>query len=621
MTRPVLPVWLLPCVALTALLSGYSILTRHQVESRNKAVTLAIEYESVEALASGTGRPIDESLRNLKAQGLGAIVLSEETIGELVSEGYGTVSGNEIVLRQDRVISSEKAMEALQARVERGLKNRFQGAKIVQGKESGERATRVEFASPSLIRQTSIGINPSIAQAVKTAGLQIICRMSNPVGVTSEYVKQTLTWANELGATTFLPQGDQVLGRRDSLDETVATLKSLNMLYASPEFTKIGGDANLIGAAPELVVRLHSAQSAELDKMPLAEVVERYSKAARERNMRILLVRPVSFASADPLHSFADLLRDINRAIRSEGGDMGPAKPFEVPTLPSFLLGLIALSLTPIAYFVGESLTGRRSLAITFAVLFLLLGLATLVGSGRSFTALGASLIFPIAAFLVLDARQGKHLLLEFFKVFAISLVGGLAVAGLLNGLPYFIRAQEFRGVKLAVFLPIIVAAWYFAARFIDIRAALKNPITWGAAFLALLVLVALVFMNSRTGNDNPAGVSDLELRFRSILDTILMVRPRTKSFLIGHPLMIVGIGLLLQHRSRADSKIGPWAALFLAGGMIGQTDVVNTLCHLHTPVALSLLRNVVGLVPGCIIGVVIWALVQRMVRKGEGEN
>jgi len=618
MKRPAVPVWLWPCIVLTAILSAYSISLRHQVEARNKAVTLAVEIETVEAFAAGQGISIGEALAKLKAQGLGAVVLGEETIGDLVGEGYAEISANELTLKTDRVVSSLRAIEALSMRAERGLRTRFPNAKIIHGQEGGEEAIRVEFASPSLIRQTAIGLNPGLAKLVERSGLVTICRMSNPVGVSGEYVRKTIAWARENGAQIFLPQGDQVLGRRDALTELMSALRAGGMLYASPEFTKIGGDATILGAAPELVVRLHSAQVVELDKLPMSEAIDRYAKAARERNMRVLLVRPASFSAEDPLHNFGEFLKSINDEVRKDGGDMGPARPFEDSQVPPVLTMLIAISTIPTAYFVAISLLGTQKRALVVAAVYGLLCIATVTSMGKSLTALGSAVVFPLAAFLVLDARKGKNILVEFLIVSAISLVGGLAVAGLLNGLPFFVKAQEFRGIKVAVFVPILIMGWYWAARFTNLKEAMRNPVTWGAAFLSIALLVSLVFMNARTGNESPAAVSDWELRFRSLLDALLYVRPRTKSFMIGHPLLIVGIGLLIWQRKHDLPKLAPWTALALTGGAVGQTDIVNTLCHLHTPVALSLIRIFVALIPGCLLGFVAWALIRRVLPTGE---
>jgi hypothetical protein len=127
-----------------------------------------------------------------------------------------------------------------------------------------------------------------------------------------------------------------------------------------------------------------------------------------------------------------------------------------------------------------------------------------------------------------------------------------------------------------------------------------------------------LLFMSSRTGNDNPAGVSDLELKMRFVLDRILLVRPRTKEFMVGHPLLILGIGLLIANRRKPSATLAMWAAFALAGGAIGQTDIVNTMCHIHTPVVLSLARIGVGMVAGCIIGLGVWLAARRWLPLGD---
>ena len=100
-------------------------------------------------------------------------------------------------------------------------------------------------------------------------------------------------------------------------------------------------------------------------------------------------------------------------------------------------------------------------------------------------------------------------------------------------------------------------------------------------------------------------------------MDTLLFVRPRTKEFLLGHPLLIVGIALWIRARAAdAPPTWKGWAAVALAVGAIGQTSVVNTLCHLHTPIALSMARLGVGWVAGGILGFLLWAVVGRWQRR-----
>jgi hypothetical protein len=78
-------------------------------------------------------------------------------------------------------------------------------------------------------------------------------------------------------------------------------------------------------------------------------------------------------------------------------------------------------------------------------------------------------------------------------------------------------------------------------------------------------------------------GVSGLEMTIRGLLDRLLPARPRFQEFLIGHPALILSL------------YCGSWSACLgisaAAVGAIGQVSLLNTFCHLHTPLAASLWR------------------------------
>jgi hypothetical protein len=122
---------------------------------------------------------------------------------------------------------------------------------------------------------------------------------------------------------------------------------------------------------------------------------------------------------------------------------------------------------------------------------------------------------------------------------------------------------------------------------------------------LTIVVVGALGYMLIRTGNDAPSQVSGLELKLRSLLDRLLPVRPRTKEFLIGHPMMVLALTML----TRGDRRLLP-----LIGGVaaIGQVSMVNTFAHLHTPVSASALRVLLGLLIGLVLGWVVRAIYLR---------
>lgn len=596
---------------ITAALSLASMYFRHQVEDRNRAVAIAAEYDVIQSLAASQGLTTEQGFAELKRNGLTAVVTPEQYASEMFSEGeLQLVDGKYVTGDPDSI-----------ARLLRGVKLRF--PKFVDNQifvGATQTKTGIQFPDLNLVRGVAVGLNPDAAESARSAGLQIIARCVNPASASADTVTQTIAWAKDLGADFFLPEGTQVLGQRNALKAFTEALKTYGIYYASPEFTKISGDEKVVMDSPDQVVRLHSAQADELDKMQLDDAVDRYAKAARERNQRILLLRPLSSASTYPLSDFGDFIKQVRDETEKEGGIIGSPHPFTEPSTPPILYPLIGLSIVPLVIWTAFSLIPNKWLAVLAGVVALGLGALCYkaTGAGRPLDALLAALVFPTAAFIIIDRRQGKNWLLEYVVITLISITGGFAIAGLLNSLAYFIHAKQFLGVKFAHFLPIVVVGAYFFHQFGIVRKSLSSPMVWGKALLGLVVVLGLAFMIERTGNDNPAAVSDTELKLRAFLDAILFVRPRTKEFLIGHPALIVGLGMLIRMR-KGDPRfqnLEGWITLCLMLGAIGQTSIVNTMCHIHTPLTISLARIGVGLVAGGIIGAVAWWLVVRLTNK-----
>lgn len=591
-------------------------------------MSVAAEYEVVESLSSAQGQPMDKSLADLRAQGVNALVLGEETIAEQI--GQGRLSIVSVVPPEGKPVSYLKFNDlTVLPRVIRGLRTRFHE---LAGPLTPRGNTLIlPEVSQGLVRTTSIGLDPAQVRIATNARMIIVARYANPMGVSARTVVETLTWGKEMGVSVFLPMGDQVLGRRESVGTLIETLDSLGIRYASPEFAKIGGDTEVVEKEPGNVIRLHSAQLAELDKLSPVDAVDRYAKAARERNMRMLLVRPLTLGADQPLSAYADFVRRISQEITKSGGVMGAPHPFHAPKVPRLLFVLLGLAMTPAVWFAGSIFTRNKQVLTAGAIVVALLGLACYVTKGQQIMALVGSMAFPIVSFALLERLRPKNVFLGFVMVSAISLVGGLCVAGLLNDLPFYVKAKEFMGIKVSVFIPILLIGLYSWMQLTDWRKTLKSPLTWGTIALSVAVAAALGVMISRTGNDGAVGASDGEIIFRNVLDRVLYVRPRTKEFLIGHPLLIIAIGLLSTLAPRpspnpgggveaapAPSGRAGWTVLALMLGAMGQTSVVNTLCHLHIPVMLSLARIIEGLVIGCIIGLLAWSVLRTAVFAKE---
>ena len=604
------PLWILIVgVLATAAFSLVSLAERYRIESRNKATQLAVELDTIAPLAAAENMSLAEGIERLKQYGVGGAVVSQQTVGELIDDGLiqlRSAQSGEISISADKETA---------ARIQRGLWVRFgkQGTSKPDPSLASEMFLLKDI-SPSLVRNMSIGLDPVQTKAAVEHKLQLIARGDNPPGADSDTVSETIKWFHEMGASIFLPEGEQVLGRRENLKALTEALEANQMLYASPEFAKIGGDLNVIVLVPERTVRLHSAQTAELDKLRLSEAVERYARAASERSLRILLIRPLDNSSDRPLTAFGEFIGEVRKRLERENLEIGAAHPFDESKVPRWAFPLIGISAAVVAIWAAAMFFSSSLVIGAIALMCIALGFGAWFPEARSYTALMAAMAFPIAAYGLLMGTKHRSLWLHYLVMTLVSLVGGLAVAGLLNALPYFIRAEQFEGVKLAHFGPIFLAGLFLAMRMVDWRGGLKNPITWLQAILSLFLLAALAFMFLRTGNENPAAVSGFELRLRSLLDAVLPVRPRTKEFMLGYPALIVGLGLLMQVRAGGKGEaFKGWAVLALMVGAIALTSVVNTMCHLHTPLDVGLIRIGVGFVLGGIIGGVAWACLRSV--------
>lgn len=190
-----------------------------------------------------------------------------------------------------------------------------------------------------------------------------------------------------------------------------------------------------------------------------------------------------------------------------------------------------------------------------------------------------------------------------------ISMLGIPFVFGLLNNITYSLLLEQFRGVSLLHLAPIFLVALYLflymgSSVLENLRKLLSIQITvfWIIA-AAVLGIVGLYYL-SRTGNEGQA--SSLEMMLRNTLETTFGVRPRFKEFALAHPLLLLGLFLSLRYRA---------AWVLVVVGSIGQLSMVDTFAHIHTPLQISLIRDLLGLCIGAAIGCVLIAVWQL----GEG--
>lgn len=201
----------------------------------------------------------------------------------------------------------------------------------------------------------------------------------------------------------------------------------------------------------------------------------------------------------------------------------------------------------------------------------------------------------------------------------ALTLCGGLMTVALLNKWTYMSKADEYFGEKATLLAPLIIVGIAFAGKIFPHRVIvdgsaiarrqaterlnkfLDDPFTVRYLMVGLLVAVAGFVWIARTGNDSGMDISPLELKMRAFMEQVFITRPRTKEVFVGNPALILAVFLGWKRR---------WP-LFLAltiAATVGQADLYNTMCHIHTPLFYSLLRSLHAVWLGIVIGgVMVW--------------
>lgn len=611
-----LPDWLWLLVAALVLSTLPALALRHQAEAANRAVSIAVEFSTLRELASAQNLPLPEALIQLRDAGADTLALNERTAGELTSTGEILVAPAPLsttgAIRPAFTATAPPqtialVQEAHQARTGTTLPVEPNGSLLVP--------------DPVTFRNLSLGIDEEEARLAAFHSFQIIARHANSPGTTPASIEWTLRRSDLLGANAYLPLGDAVLGDRTLIPATAKLLQNFGILYVGAEFSKTSGESPLAKRLLDQTIRLHAAQAAELARMTPEAIVERYAKAARERNVRVLLLRPATLAAEAPFDEFRKLVRAVARQLHHDGLAAKNARPFPDPAIPRAATAAVGALVALTCALATLLIVTRKTIAPhNFVALGgIALPIGALLLPSPKILALAAAVLLPCLAYFWFVQRPDRPAWRSYLGVSAISLAGGLPVAALLTGQKFMLQLDQFLGVKLAVFFPILVAAVLLARIQSPLSETAKKPVLWGTLALAIVALAALAFMNARTGNDNPAAVSGLELQLRDLLDAVLFARPRTKEFLIGHPAFVLGLALLAFLRNNpTDSRhylLRPAALALVAIGAIAQTSVVNTLCHLHTPLLLSLARILTGHILGCIIGLAVWALVRALLQ------
>jgi hypothetical protein len=628
---------LLTIIAVIGLLAAlYAAALRWRVEMANRRIALILDWKDAQALASASGVTTGQALDRLRAAGATGVAISEEHLPDLVAAGRVTVFSTEAAglgpLSPDEIVLS--ALDAATAdRLRTYLAAKLGPGDVLPTPRGTSPLLIPVRAAPNFLEKVGLGWPDEAPGIVSDAGLTPAARIDNYPGLPKSAITFMAAQAAAADANLVIFSGDQVLGYPGLIEDTAQALQAAHLTYGSLELVKQLGDDRLGYALDGDLVRVHAITEKEIVAMQPAVAIARYTRAVRERGVRACYVRLFLTPRDDALAFNEDYLRALAGELTAAGYNPGaPAALAQVaigrPVLIAMAAGTVAAAVVTLAAIVPIP----AWLAYLLWIVGAAIGAGLLVAAphfGRAEKALLAAVVFPSLA-LILVARAAQRgrgaRSLSSAGVIAravawligdtvISVIGGILVAGLLTERLYMTQVLQFLGVKVALAAPVVVvgAVWIFGlyaendwaayARRVqeNLRRVWNQPLYVWEAVLAVALAGAAALMLVRSGNQPGVEVSSLELRVRGLLEQVFFARPRTKEFLIGHPALMLAVAMALRRRRR-------WLLLLLLLGAMGQASVVNTYCHLHTPIFFSLLRSAHGLWVGIAIGAaVVW--------------
>jgi len=436
------------------------------------------------------------------------------------------------------------------------------------------------------------------------------------------YLIETLKGINNLGAIYF--SDSEIPG---ALSNQLTDFVSKNQLGFVEFFSdKQKGFTTLAKSSSSLgrdfkVLRMHTVTDEEAKKYTPETTLDRYGLALKERNLRAFLFKMSNTMNMQKdINDLKTNVQNFKELVQKQGytltGDIQNYNLKEGNYLLSVLAGVAAI----IVFILLLDLLGLTKLGYILGILGII-GYAGLLkvspSLGLRLMALFGAIIFPTYAVSVALEDTPKNMIQTlgaFLKICLISFGGALTIIGTISRTSFGLGIDVFPGVKIALIMPIILVLGISIYRKHGLETAYyKKVVTSKVTYLAIgiigIMAIALLIYTMRTGNNG--GVSALELQFRQFLDHILGVRPRTKEFLIGYPILIPLLYFGYKERYLP----------FLIFATIGAVSLVNTYAHIHTPIMISLIRSGYGIVIGFIIGaivIVFLKLLFKVIKKWE---
>ena len=637
---------------ISAIIVGFQ---RNGVESSNKNVEIAMDYNAFSDMAKTGGFEETFTAMIFKDSGLTSISFNEDTIVRMkqdgllnfyygsdlpsplrpiVKEKYGQVSPDKIYIT---VFSNETARQIFTNLPM--FKVPIEMDYSEKQKYSSQRPCIMETSVPEdVLLKLGVGFDKTKIDKFAQMGFDVILRPENKLNINADMINSymgLLASYTKNASIIFTGAENDALGYPNYLNETAESIKKENFTFGiieAPNAKSMQKGINtLAGKCPDQALRVMSIPPAQQLKLTIEDIVGKYSLGIRERNMRIIYIRPYTTLkdNQDILQTNVAYIKAIKDQIQKNGFKIGKAAPFKKYSPAIVLLIILGLGAIAILALLLEKLGLSPALQALMFVLWVIFTVVALITGKellwKQITALIAALTVPILA-LKLNFNAIKEMMYDMdyktalikgstllAQIFGVCVGGGLIVAAILSSNEFLTQAQQFRGIKLLLILPLIITLLLWLADEQKLMPAIKEMLSKAVNFAHILILGFIggagTYHILRSGNVGESSVTGTEMSLRNTLAGIFSVRPRFKEFLLGFPAIMLFPALFIL-------KLEKYSWVLIGCATIGACDIIDTFIHLHTPIGVTLTRVILGLILGWIVGAVVLGLVYLYDKK-----
>ena len=605
---------------------------RMQSEANYKNVQMVVNYSDIVAMANANDLTEEEFAKALQERGVSAVLYKEWSLGSLNANGQVAIEvGNNIEhasyvekVSKEVPVSAANAYVALldkniAVQVKDHVLEKVPGADYYPGQVD---VITIPIMVPNgdsevvtalnKIKEIGAGFDMASIARMSALGMDTVPQLRSWDNPTDTSLRMAFDEIKAMPNLVYLLFNDKEIPGYPQKNRTVADLlkddKGNTVVpVATIEFSDQKGLNQLGVLLNKDVIRLHTISNGEMGSLTPDSALDRWMLAARERNMRSLLVRFFDITTPGAnLQGNLNYVASIQTGLIESGFTLD--QPYEKPA--SIPASTILMAMVGTAVIAGVMLILLEMRLPKLSLLALIGGIAIWLAlllvnptMAKKMMALLSVITFPTLSCLLImkpEARSIGKSVVALLKLCAISYIGAVLMVGLLADILFMLKLDQFIGVKLAhvvpiVAVPFILYIWNEEKPLTFVKQLLEKALDYKWTMLGVLVAVAGVIYLSRTGNSG-AELSAAESMMRTFLNDVMGVRPRSKEFLIGYPFTLLLFWLGANRKN--------W--LLTIPAIIGQVSLVNTYAHIHTALIMSMQRSFNGLVLGIAVGLLL---------------